>query len=83
VIQFAYTCVQEHAVWSNLQFWDATFYQDVQKEIKKLYLPQFEDHLAVPGESSLSPASPREVRRNWGNIFPGRNIFHVHLNLNV
>ncbi|XP_064634624.1 myotubularin-related protein 13-like isoform X5 [Lineus longissimus] len=60
VIQFAYTCVQEHAVWSNLQFWDATFYQDVQKEIKKLYLPQYEDQVAGPGESSLSPASPRE-----------------------
>ena len=39
VIQFAYTCLQEHAVWANQQFWEATFYVDVQEQIKQLYLP--------------------------------------------
>ena len=38
VYQFAYTMVQEHSVWSNIQFWEQTFYCDVEKEIKKLYL---------------------------------------------
>lgn len=38
VIQFAYTCIQEHAVWQNQQFWEGAFYQDVQKEIKALYI---------------------------------------------
>lgn len=38
VIQFAYTCIQEHPVWQNQQFWEAVFYQDVQKEIRSLYL---------------------------------------------
>lgn len=27
IIQFAYTCIQEHLVWQNQQFWEAAFYQ--------------------------------------------------------
>lgn len=27
IIQFAYTCIQEHSVWQNQQFWEAAFYQ--------------------------------------------------------
>ena len=42
VIQFAYTSVQEHPVWTSAQFWEQTFYQDVQKEIQQLYLPKYE-----------------------------------------
>ncbi|BES90651.1 Myotubularin protein [Nesidiocoris tenuis] len=40
VIQFAYTCIQEHSVWQNQQFWEGAFYQDVQKDIKALYAQQ-------------------------------------------
>ncbi|XP_052823707.1 myotubularin-related protein 13 isoform X6 [Octopus bimaculoides] len=47
VIQFAYTCVQEHAVWRNNQFWEASFYLDVQKEIRQLYLPHYEEHFVA------------------------------------
>ena len=36
-IQFAYTCIQDHAVWSNPQFWEQTFYSDVEAEVKNLY----------------------------------------------
>ncbi|KAH8295337.1 hypothetical protein KR018_010093 [Drosophila ironensis] len=38
VVQFAYTEIQDHAIWKNLQFWESTFYQDVQGQIKALYL---------------------------------------------
>lgn len=38
VTQFAYTCIQDNPVWSNSQFWEQSFYLDVEKEIKKLYL---------------------------------------------
>lgn len=38
VIQFSYTCIQDHPVWKNQQFWEASFYQDVQSQIKALYL---------------------------------------------
>ncbi|KAG7155690.1 Myotubularin-related protein 13-like, partial [Homarus americanus] len=68
VIQFAYTCIQDHSVWGNQQFWEASFYQDVQKEIKSLY----QDRSQQPSrtsissdsscikESSLSPVNPRD-----------------------
>ncbi|XP_048241880.1 myotubularin-related protein 13-like isoform X3 [Haliotis rufescens] len=63
VLQFAYTCVQDHAVWANLQFWEQAFYQDVQKQIRQLYLPQYEEHLVVnvSREGSRSPSTPRET----------------------
>uniref|UniRef100_A0A8C1KJ03 SET binding factor 1 n=1 Tax=Cyprinus carpio TaxID=7962 RepID=A0A8C1KJ03_CYPCA len=38
ITQFAYSCVQEHMVWTNMQFWEAMFYSDVQKHIRALYL---------------------------------------------
>ncbi|XP_030575651.1 myotubularin-related protein 5 isoform X2 [Archocentrus centrarchus] len=38
ITQFAYSCVQEHMVWTNMQFWEAMFYSDVQNHIRHLYL---------------------------------------------
>lgn len=38
ITQFAYSCVQEHMVWTNMQFWEAMFYSDVQSHIRALYL---------------------------------------------
>lgn len=37
VIQFAYTCLQEHLIWDNMSFWESTFYQNVEQEIVSLY----------------------------------------------
>ena len=37
VKQYLYTLVQEHAVWHNQQFWEASFYCDLQKGIEALY----------------------------------------------
>lgn len=51
VIQFAYTCIQDHPVWKNQQFWEAAFYQDVQTQIKALYLPRM----------PLSPSNQRDM----------------------
>lgn len=70
VMQFAYTCIQEHAVWGQLQFWESAFYQDVQRDIRSLYLP----HISSPQHGSTTalpngggqhkntspPLSPRE-----------------------
>ncbi|RWS28784.1 myotubularin-related protein 13-like protein [Leptotrombidium deliense] len=39
VMQFAYTCLQDHAIWSNLGFWEDAFYQSVEKAITSLYSP--------------------------------------------
>ncbi|KAG7483368.1 hypothetical protein JOB18_046697 [Solea senegalensis] len=38
VNQFAYTCIQDHPIWTNQQFWETTFYSEVQGQIRALYL---------------------------------------------
>ncbi|XP_077177902.1 myotubularin-related protein 13 isoform X6 [Paroedura picta] len=44
VSQFAYTCVQDHPIWANQQFWETTFYSEVQNQIRSLYLLAKEDN---------------------------------------
>ena len=36
-VQYLYTLIQDHAVWHNQQFWEASFYCDLQKGIEALY----------------------------------------------
>uniref|UniRef100_A0A8C5AKR1 SET binding factor 2 n=1 Tax=Gadus morhua TaxID=8049 RepID=A0A8C5AKR1_GADMO len=43
VKQYAYTCVQDHPIWTNQQFWEATFYSEVQNKIRSLYLSSAEE----------------------------------------
>ncbi|XP_059043369.1 myotubularin-related protein 5 isoform X3 [Mustela lutreola] len=75
VTQFAYSCVQEHVVWSTPQFWEAMFYGDVQTHIRALYLEPAEDRdhvqvgdVSVPEDerSALDVAS--EQRRLWPTL---------------
>lgn len=47
VNQFAYTCVQDHPIWTNQQFWEATFYSEVQNQIRALYLTSPEEKLGI------------------------------------
>uniref|UniRef100_A0A8V5GDY3 Uncharacterized protein n=1 Tax=Melopsittacus undulatus TaxID=13146 RepID=A0A8V5GDY3_MELUD len=60
ITQFAYSCVQEHVVWTNIQFWEAMFYCDVQNHIRALYLDNKEPQEA---KSALEIAS--EQLRLW------------------
>uniref|UniRef100_A0A8C3CTC4 SET binding factor 2 n=1 Tax=Cairina moschata TaxID=8855 RepID=A0A8C3CTC4_CAIMO len=46
VSQFAYTCVQDHPIWTNQQFWETTFYGNVQNQVRSLYLTAKEDNHA-------------------------------------
>ncbi|XP_077914537.1 myotubularin-related protein 13 isoform X4 [Halichoerus grypus] len=46
VSQFAYTCVQDHPIWANQQFWETTFYNAVQEQVRSLYLSAKEDNHA-------------------------------------
>lgn len=48
VIQFAYTCIQDHPVWSNMQFWEQTFYLDVEKDIRNLYSTEVKQNVKLP-----------------------------------
>ncbi|XP_048865073.1 myotubularin-related protein 5-like isoform X2 [Brienomyrus brachyistius] len=71
ITQFAYCCVQEHAVWANMQFWEAMFYSDVQNHIRTLYLDFKENELHGPEPSGDSEEElgaleiASEQRRLW------------------
>uniref|UniRef100_A0A6Q2XD78 SET binding factor 1 n=1 Tax=Esox lucius TaxID=8010 RepID=A0A6Q2XD78_ESOLU len=58
ITQFAYSCVQDHMVWTNMQFWEAMFYSDVQNHIRALYLEA--DEGAQPSSESV-PAGGQEL----------------------
>uniref|UniRef100_A0A3Q2D7J4 SET binding factor 2 n=1 Tax=Cyprinodon variegatus TaxID=28743 RepID=A0A3Q2D7J4_CYPVA len=47
VNQFAYTCIQDHPIWTNQQFWETTFYSEVQGQIRTLYLNTPEEKRAI------------------------------------
>ncbi|XP_038054357.1 myotubularin-related protein 13-like isoform X3 [Patiria miniata] len=40
VIQFAYSCTQDHPVWASLRFWETAFYRDVETNIRQLYVSE-------------------------------------------
>uniref|UniRef100_A0A8C7RHB9 SET binding factor 2 n=1 Tax=Oncorhynchus mykiss TaxID=8022 RepID=A0A8C7RHB9_ONCMY len=66
VSQFAYTCVQDHPIWTNQQFWEATFYSEVQNQIRALYLTA-PDKLGISArlkeQGPLPPAAPSALER--------------------
>uniref|UniRef100_A0A671RRT0 Myotubularin-related protein 5-like n=1 Tax=Sinocyclocheilus anshuiensis TaxID=1608454 RepID=A0A671RRT0_9TELE len=64
ITQFAYSCVQEHMVWTNMQFWEAMFYSDVQKHIRALYLENGEE-----GDTS-GPLSALELASEQSRLWP-------------
>ncbi|XP_022527586.2 myotubularin-related protein 5 isoform X7 [Astyanax mexicanus] len=59
ITQFAYSCVQEHMVWTNMQFWEAMFYSDVQNHIRALYLETEDGGTQSPDEEGTS--GPEQV----------------------
>ncbi|CAG9832784.1 unnamed protein product [Diabrotica balteata] len=71
IIQFAYTCIQEHSVWNNQQFWEAAFYQDVQKDIKALYASRIDTTASSFDSELLSPTS-----RDKDSLWHRRSIFN-------
>uniref|UniRef100_A0A3B3S7Q2 SET binding factor 1 n=1 Tax=Paramormyrops kingsleyae TaxID=1676925 RepID=A0A3B3S7Q2_9TELE len=69
VTQFAYSCVQDHMVWANMQFWEAMFYSDVQNHIRALYMDVGDSDpssVAQDSRSALEIAS--EQRRLWSTL---------------
>ena len=63
VIQFAYTCLQDHPIWNNLSFWEATFYRDVEKDLKRLYLNEKFDSV-----TALEVAAEQMKRLKFGKV---------------
>uniref|UniRef100_A0A8C6WJE1 SET binding factor 2 n=1 Tax=Neogobius melanostomus TaxID=47308 RepID=A0A8C6WJE1_9GOBI len=75
VNQFAYTCIQDHPIWTNQQFWEATFYSEVQGQIRALYLNTPEKGSAVPISSVAKDEEDQtamdlaaEQLRCWPNL---------------
>ncbi|KAK2517216.1 Sbf1 [Columba guinea] len=71
ITQFAYSCVQEHVVWTNIQFWEAMFYCDVQNHIRALYLDNNEENhtdeesMEGPQEAKSALEIASEQLRLW------------------
>ncbi|XP_061663338.1 myotubularin-related protein 5 isoform X4 [Syngnathoides biaculeatus] len=61
ITQFAYSCVQEHTVWTNMQFWEAMFYSDVQNHIRALYLESDDGEYQNQTGQQESSGSEREI----------------------
>ncbi|XP_043092283.1 myotubularin-related protein 5 isoform X1 [Puntigrus tetrazona] len=74
ITQFAYSCVQEHMVWTNMQFWEAMFYSDVQKHIRALYLENGEEGDAsgpdVDGVGGQKQLSALELASEQSRLWP-------------
>ncbi|XP_053576567.1 myotubularin-related protein 13 [Bombina bombina] len=65
VSQFAYSCVQDHAIWTNQQFWETTFYSNVQNQVRSLYLTT-KDNNEV--DSSLSKENGIETQNQENTV---------------
>uniref|UniRef100_A0AAQ6A780 SET binding factor 2 n=1 Tax=Amphiprion ocellaris TaxID=80972 RepID=A0AAQ6A780_AMPOC len=68
VNQFAYTCIQDHPIWTSQQFWEATFYSEVQSQIRALYLNTPEEKGAGRDEDQTAMDLAAEQLRLWLNL---------------
>uniref|UniRef100_A0A8C0XT12 Myotubularin-related protein 13 n=1 Tax=Castor canadensis TaxID=51338 RepID=A0A8C0XT12_CASCN len=68
VSQFAYTCVQDHPIWTNQQFWETTFYNAVQEQVRSLYLSAKEDNHAPHLKQKTAMDLAAEQLRLWPTL---------------
>uniref|UniRef100_A0A8C0KNS0 SET binding factor 2 n=1 Tax=Canis lupus dingo TaxID=286419 RepID=A0A8C0KNS0_CANLU len=68
VSQFAYTCVQDHPIWTNQQFWETTFYNAVQEQVRSLYLSAKEDNHAPYLKQKTAMDLAAEQLRLWPSL---------------
>uniref|UniRef100_A0A665UR42 SET binding factor 2 n=1 Tax=Echeneis naucrates TaxID=173247 RepID=A0A665UR42_ECHNA len=67
VNQFAYTCIQDHPIWTNQQFWEATFYSEVQSQIRSLYLNTPEEKGGRDEEQTAMDLAAEQLR-SWPSL---------------
>lgn len=79
MIQFAYTCVQEHPVWERQQFWEEAFYADVQSQIKQLYVD--EEAPKANAEETLDRKEQRTSRTSLTPLAKHRSFTRSRDNL--
>ncbi|XP_043914864.1 myotubularin-related protein 13 [Protopterus annectens] len=63
VSQFAYTCVQDHPIWATQQFWEVTFYNDAQSQIRSLYLTDKGDRTGINLDKRIKGVAPPDNGR--------------------
>uniref|UniRef100_A0A3Q3KJ03 SET binding factor 2 n=1 Tax=Monopterus albus TaxID=43700 RepID=A0A3Q3KJ03_MONAL len=68
VNQFAYTCIQDHPIWTNQQFWETTFYSEVQSQIRALYLNTPEEKGVDRNEEQTAMNLGAEQLRLWPSL---------------
>ncbi|XP_053304996.1 myotubularin-related protein 13 [Spea bombifrons] len=74
VSQFAYTCIQDHAIWTNQQFWETTFYNDVQSQVRSLYLTTKENSQGTNGgEVQKQEITVMDLAAEQLRLWPTRN----------
>uniref|UniRef100_A0A8C8LUF3 SET binding factor 1 n=1 Tax=Oncorhynchus tshawytscha TaxID=74940 RepID=A0A8C8LUF3_ONCTS len=70
ITQFAYSCVQEHMVWTNMQFWEAMFYSDVQNHIRALYLESHGQQESGPAAGGQELLGALELASEQSRLWP-------------
>ena len=86
VDQCIYTCLQQHEVWSNMQFWEMAFYTDVQRSIRPVYLSNEEfaaEQIKENGcllSSSGSSSSSSSSKSHSNNDLDSIDILATNLN---
>jgi hypothetical protein len=86
VDQCIYTCLQQHEVWSNMQFWEMAFYTDVQRSIRPVYLSNEEfaaEQIKENGcllTSSTSSSSSSSSKSHSNNDLDSIDILTTNLN---
>ena len=81
VIQFAYTCVQDHPVWERQQFWEEAFYTDVQSQIQQLYVD--EEAPKANAEETLDRKEQRTSRSSLTPVTKHRSFTRSRDNLSL
>uniref|UniRef100_A0A670I5R3 SET binding factor 2 n=1 Tax=Podarcis muralis TaxID=64176 RepID=A0A670I5R3_PODMU len=66
VSQFVYTCVQDHPIWANQQFWETNFYSDVENQIRSLYLSEKNSDAQAQEKTAMDLAA--EQMRLWPTL---------------
>uniref|UniRef100_A0A8C6JKC1 Uncharacterized protein n=1 Tax=Melopsittacus undulatus TaxID=13146 RepID=A0A8C6JKC1_MELUD len=73
VSQFAYTCVQDHPIWTNQQFWETTFYSNVQNQVRSLYLSAKDDNHAKNSVGSDQDKTAMDLAAEQLRLWPTLN----------
>jgi hypothetical protein len=82
VDQCIYTKLQQHSVWSNMQFWEMAFYSDVQRSIRPVYLSN--EEFAAEQEKENCPSNSSGKNSSHGSMADldaaEKNIEKLNLN---